>query len=114
MTEKINKTRFLAKKDQNSWVKYKDTLGERQKAVWKELRKAPATIFELAGRMGLPTALVSSCVTELIKRDMVRALRGKDGFAVTRNNPFNQLPTVVVEAITAYPEKPGFGGGKPL
>ena len=112
MTEKDNKTRFLAKKDQNSWVKYRDTLGERQRAVLRELQKAPATVFELAGRMGLPTALVSSCVTELIKRDMVRALRGKDGYAVTRNNPFSQMPAVVVEVATAKPG--GFAGGIPL
>ena len=112
MTEKDNKIRFLAKKDQNKWAKHEDTLGERQKAVLRELQKAPATVFELAGRMGWPTALTSSCVTELIKRSMVRAMRGGDGYAVTRKNPFSQMPAVVVEVVTAKPG--GFAGGQPL
>ena len=94
------------------WEKYNDTLGERQKAVLAELQKAPGTVFELAGRMGLPTALVSSCVTELINKNMVRAKRGKDGYAVTHNNPYNQMPAVVLESATAVPG--GFAGGLPL
>lgn len=93
----------MIEKGRNPWVKYRDTLGERQKWVLREIRKAPATIHELAGRMKWPVGLVASCVCELIEKGRVR----RDGHAVTTSE--------TKKSVTAKPgDDPGLAWGQPL